>query len=664
VSRRTTVVVLLCILALAASIAPGAQQRRGAEPPAGPAIHLDPNEVAKQMTSSHDEVVDVNNESTLVKYLKAFEAAQLPEDRQQIVAELTDFCIQRGLRPSPDAAEMFVAAGLEARAKGQSSDFAQLCRYAESFDPEHPLVHLALADSARRDKGIFSAAFGYEVVAAFFLAFKDLDSRWIALSNLALWLRVTSILILAIFSLVLLAKYQAQLRHDIQEWLGGGENQLVLWAGVVGIFLPSLIFLAGYWWIVYWAGVFMLYARWPERIATLMAIALFVGSGSFAVYCQQEAFLSMSQPEASNLRCYANRIGVGLDATLSTHMQPGDDLQRTYTYLLASRYLLHGSYVKSDSLFRSLLTNGADDASVHNNLGCILFYENRYQEAIQQFSKAAELKPDLAIAYLNRSLAETKLFDFTGAQEDSDKARGLDKTLFRGSKLKQAEDWGPVPVWLPLELTRGIALKLETGRPGSLTGTLQLSGSPVVRALRPAFSLWAVLFWLIFVGLALWKRSGFSAHACFKCGRPFCQRCKTSLEFESFCSQCVHLFIKQDGVSPEARLKKNYEVEQYNKVQRIERGVLSIVAPGAGHLFEGRPFAALFILFLWCGCIGGLALAAYALPFTFPPLVGTGALRAAASAVAILLMVLIWVGFGLPMALRREPPRFGQVARG
>ena len=151
---------------------------------------------------------------------------------------------------------------------------------------------------------------------------------------------------------------------------------------------------------------------------------------------------------------------------------------------------------------------------------------------------------------------------------------------------------------------------------------------------------------------------------CFKCGRPFCQRCKTSLEFESFCSQCVHLFIKQDGVSPEARIKKNYEVEQYNRVQRIERAVLSLVAPGAGHLFEGRPFSAFFLLFLWCGCLSGLALGLYALPFSFPPLVGTGALKSAATTLSVLVMVLLWGGFGLPTALRREPPRFGQVARG
>jgi len=606
----------------------------------------------------------MSNETTLLKYLKAFEDAPLADDRGQIVTELTDFCIQRGLRPSPDLAEMFLATAMDARKQGRSTEVAQICRYAESFDPDHPLVHLALADAARRDGGLFSASFAYEVGAAFFLSFKDIETRWLALSNLALWLRVVSMLVLAVFALVFLVKYQLQLRHDVQEWMGGEDNALVSAAGIVILFLPSLLFLAGYWWIIYWAGVFMLYARWSERVATFMVIALFVGSGVLAVHCQQEAYLGMSQPQASNLRCYANRVGVGRDASLSAHIQPNDSLQRPYTFLLASRYLLHGSYQRAENLFKPLLAEGAGDADVHNNLGCILFYENRYQEAIQQFSKAIELKANMARAYLNRSLAETKLFDFTGAQEDQDKARGLDKSLFPTSKMKQAEDWGPLPSWLPLEATRQVALKLETSRPGSLTGTLQMSGSPLVQVLRPAFSLWVILFWCLFTLLGALKHSGFFARACFKCGRPFCGRCKTSLEFESFCSQCVHLFIKQDGVSPEARLKKNYEVERYNQLQRLQRAIFSLLAPGAGHLMEGRPFSALFILFLWCGGIAALALGSYALPFSYPALVGSAPLKTACVAVALVVMAMIWGFFALPTAMRRELPRPGKMTRG
>ena len=664
--RRRSLLILAVLAAafLAPALLLAQGGRRDAPPlPSGTTIHLDPSEVAKQMSSSHEEIVDVNNESTLMKYIKAFEGTRQPEDRQQIITELTDFCVQRGLRPSPDLAEMFLALGLEARAQGRIPDYAEICRYAESFDPDHPLVHLALADAARRQQGILSGPFFYEALAAVVSSFTNVETRWLALANLALWLRVTSFLVLAALALVLLIKYQAQLRHDIQEWMGGADNTLVKAAGIIALFLPSLLFLAGYWWIIYWAGVFMLYARWPERAATAIAILGFVTSGAFAIHCQQQTYLAMSQPQASNIRCYAGRIGVGLDASLSAHTGPGDPLARTYTFLLANRYLLHGSYARAEGLYQPMLNEGNDAAAVANNLGCIYFYENRYQEAIQQFGKAIDLKADMAPAYLNRSLAENKLFDFSGAKEDQDKAQGLDKRLFRASKLRQADDWSPVPSWIPLDVTRQIALRLETSRPGSISGPLQLGGSAVSLFFRPAFSLWAILFWVVFTGMVLVKKSTFFARACFKCGRPFCSRCKTSLEFESFCSQCVHLFIKQDGVSPEARLKKNYEVESYNRAQRLQRSVLSLLAPGAGHILEGRPFAAILILALWFGAISALALGAYALPLPYPDLAGTGALRIAAAVAALIFMAILWGGFGLPLALKHEPPRLGQARR-
>jgi hypothetical protein len=124
------------------------------------------------------------------------------------------------------------------------------------------------------------------------------------------------------------------------------------------------------------------------------------------------------------------------------------------------------------------------------------------------------------------------------------------------------------------------------------------------------------------------------------------------------------LFIKQDGVSPEARLKKNYEVERYNHWQRLQRAIFSLLTPGAGHLLEGRPFAALFVLFLWCGSLAALALRAYALPFFYPALVSSAPLKLACLVAAFLVMALVWGFFALPVALRREPPRLGKTMRG
>ncbi len=650
-------------LCLAGAVSPLFGQGSSRPQGAGPELHLNPEIVREQMATSHEELVDVNNQTTFTKYLQAYSSSTNADDQQQIVSELTDYCVQRGLRPSSDAAELFLVLALEAQGQGRPEDSLRYCRVAASFAPSHPAVHLATAAAIRQRSGVFSGQYLYEVMAAFFSSFRDVETRWVALSNLALWARASAFILLAVLALLLFVQYQAQLRHDVREWLGGGDSSLLDLAGYIVLFAPSLLFLAGYWWIIFWAGIFLWYARWPERVVTLAAVVLLVASGAAALVSQQRLYLTQTPPHVSNLRCYANRIGVGPDAYLAGRVSPEDPKSRTYAFLLACRYLLHGSYLKAENTFRPLLANEAQDAEVHNNLGCIYFYENRYQEAIHEFSMAIRLKPDLASAYLNRSLAETKIFDFSGSQEDQEKARKLDPSRLRSAGERQTEDWGPAPSWMPLKTTRALAEEVASSG-GSLRGPLKLGGGAVGLILRPAFSLWVILFAALFLGFALSKKSGFFARACLKCGRPFCSRCKTSLEFESFCSQCVHLFIRQDGVSPEARLRKNYEVERFYQLQRIQRAVFSLIAPGAGNFLDGRPFSALFLLALWCGLLAGLFAGGYAYPFAFAVPVSTAAFKSLYAVVAILLMVLLWALFGVPTALRKEPPQIGRLNKG
>lgn len=632
--------------------------------PGGPTLHLNPDAVRLHLAGSREELLDVNNQSTVSNYLREFLASSGHDNQDQIVTELTDYCIERGIRPAPDVAEIFLSLAVEAKEQGKMDDYRRLTRYAATFAPTHPPTHLALADAARTQEGYFSGEYIFETVSALFQSFQDQESKWIALTNLALWLRVTAIMLLAALALLLLVRYSRLLRHDIREWLGGKESKLVEVGCLAGLFLPSLLLLSGYWWIVWWAGVFLIYARWPERIVVFAGSLLLVGSGAFYLYCQQQVYLDQSPPHVSNLRCYASRIGVGPDAYLAAHVGPADPLNYAYSYLLASRYLLHGSYVKSEDLYQAILKEKPNDANVLNNIGCIYFYENRFQEAIQYFSRAIEAKSDLAVAYLNRAMASNKVFDFTGSEADQQQARSLDNRLFDTFKVRQSEEWGPLPIWLPQDTTRSIALTLNRqiqqapkdvlGRPISWAGYL----------LRPAFSFWMLAFSCGFLALVLFKKPKAFARACFKCGQPFCSRCKTSLEFESFCSQCVHLYIKQDGVSPEARLRKNYEVERFNRIQKAQRAVFALLAPGTGHFFEGRPFTAFLVLFLWCGAIAGLLMGSLGYPLPFPTLVSTAPFRVLYGILAGILMLALWLLFGLPMALRQSPPQVERLLRG
>ena len=66
------------------------------------------------------------------------------------------------------------------------------------------------------------------------------------------------------------------------------------------------------------------------------------------------------------------------------------------------------------------------DAEYYFNQGIVNFYENNYQEAIEDYDKAIELDhPNSAQAYNNRGNAKQRLGDHEGAIQDYDKAIGL-----------------------------------------------------------------------------------------------------------------------------------------------------------------------------------------------------------------------------------------------
>ncbi len=627
-------------------------------------LHLNPAAVRLQMANSREELVDVNNISTLIKYMRAFDKAETSDEQDQIVAEITSFCINRGLRPSPDVAAAFMAEARMAGSKGDWTSYGRFARYAASFAPHDPAAHLALAELGLKKGGILSGNFLYETIASFVSTFKNLQTRWVALANLAEWFRVTLFLLLGIIAILLFVKYQALLRHDVREWLGGGDSEWVRIAGLVALFLPALIFLSGFWWIIYWAGIFLLYAKWPERLVTILTVLLFIAAGVMSNYSYQNLYLSHLLPQASNIRSYANEIDTSLDGGLVGHPSTKNPLDKTFATLLSERYILHGSYIKAENLLSTLQKDYPGDAAVANNLGCIYFYENRYQEAIQQFSNALKIQSGMAAAYFNRSIAKNKVFNFTGSQEDQTAARKLDVNLFRAHNLIQSEDWSPILLRISLRQTRGITAKLAAKGRNSLSSAIKPGSSWFSMVFQPAFSLWSFLFVLGAMIAVFVKGSGFFAHACNKCGQPFCSRCKTSLEFESFCSQCVHLYIRQDGVSPEAKLKKNYQVEHFRKTRRIRRLVLGLLAPGAAHFLNERHVSAFVLLFLWCGLIAGFISRLFFLPISVNANVPTTPLHTGYLVFAGGLALVIWCIFGIPSALRRPPMSAPQGIRG
>jgi hypothetical protein len=103
---------------------------------------------------------------------------------------------------------------------------------------------------------------------------------------------------------------------------------------------------------------------------------------------------------------------------------------------------------------------------------------------------------------------------------------------------------------------------------------------------------------------------------CLKCGTPFCRRCHLGQVAGGLCSQCHHLFLVRDGVSGPARNRKLLEVQaEEARRDRVFR-VLSLLVPGAGHLYAQRAPMGILLVMVWSAVIAAALLAGRLLPLT------------------------------------------------
>jgi len=93
------------------------------------------------------------------------------------------------------------------------------------------------------------------------------------------------------------------------------------------------------------------------------------------------------------------------------------------------------------------------------------------------------------------------------------------------------------------------------------------------------------------------------ARRCIRCGRPFCPACKSHREAHEYCSQCVHLFVLGDGLAPQTKMRKMYEVERHDRRTRRARRLVSLVLPGSAQLLRGRTAAGVILLVVWLAAL-------------------------------------------------------------
>jgi tetratricopeptide (TPR) repeat protein len=632
-----------------------------------------------------DKVIDVRAArapagNTFEALWSAYQRAIAKNDQEtarNVVREIRRLRIERNVLALDTFALAHVAQGLEQLRKGDRERAGGEFAEAAALDPYLPDAYfgMSLVELEKIPLGILPAV--KDIVTGVAAPLNSARGRQRARSLGIAALLLTLIATTTVVALAFLLRHGTLLLHDLEESFGGGRvpaMPIIVFAAL--LLLPALT-LQGYGWLPFWwlSLLFVYMSRLEKAVAaTLLLLGLAVGP---LVNDLQDASMAQQNPL---FRASLASLEAGPDSRALLDLE---DAVRRYTddrdlvYLLALQYKKAGRYEDAAALYRDILRAEPNDSIALNNLANIEFANGEFPAAIARYKQGIESNPAAEVTatfYYNLSLAHLQRFEYQPAQEarsHADRAAsGLVKDYDRLWKYDKG-DYAVVDMGLDEDQMAAKFAGVDSGvTRKNLAGKAPAKGGIErwLPAMRNRFAAFVGVFLVLTVVISRIRGKKMFTMHCVKCGTPFCRHCHLGAAAEGLCTQCHHLFMVRDGVSGPARNQKLMEVQKEDARRgRIFR-ILSIVSPGAGHVYAERVLIGFLLVFVWYGVIALTALGGRVLPFT--EVAGTVAKPWDLSVAALALLVTfvlanrISPGFDFVMPARRAsaPARRGRVA--
>jgi len=580
-----------------------------------------------------DKVIDVRArqapaaassfEALWAAYKKA-ESKGDSEATQGAMREIRRLRIERNIRSLETIALARVGDGVAALRSGETARAEAAFRDAVALDPHLPDAYFGLAqyDVKKGPLGLVPAV--KDTLAGTMARLRTARG---AHYLFALFVPVMLLALLAttiVFGLTMVIRDGSLLKHDFEESFGPGRRSLALGLAAIILLLPAMLFQGWAWLPLWWLAMLFIYMGWAERIVALALILLCVVSAPLVK--TMESRLRAQQ----NPLFWASLIALegGPDTRAVAQLEEaqranGDD--RDFLYLLGAQYKKAGRYEEGAALYREALRSDPKDPIALNNLANLEFAGGEFPAAIARYKQGIESGPSTPLAatfYYNLSLAHLQRFEYQPAQEAKTQADRLDSSLVHTYDNLWKYDKGDYAVvdlglsadevWAKFAgATQGVVQKNQAGK-GAPAADLQ-SLLPTLANRLTVFPLVALLAIGI---LRRWRGGKAFTMRCLKCGTPFCRRCHLGQVAGGLCSQCHHLFVVRDGVSGPARNRKLLEVQkEEGRRDRVFRA-LSLLVPGAGHLYAHRAGMGILLVFVWSAVLAAGLLTGRLLPLT------------------------------------------------
>ena len=535
-----------------------------------------------------DEEAQISSQSFLLAYdyWREFEIAFVDGNAYGADKALREIVNLRARNAVPKITEMslsLIRYGNLEFSRNRRDEALNLYQAAAAIDPSlsYAFYNQSKVYLARGVRGVLPAV--QSSVRGLVAPLSVLSGKIHLYSKYLLVLTGTLVFLGAAFAVVLLVKYNKLFRHDVIEKRGAGRNpdivHLFVW---IFLFSPLLLWVGPLWLAPFWLMIFWKYARFAEKLFAFLFLIVFVLA--YPVY-RRVAQISAAATDPF-VATYLNVFSEGAspksihDLEKYHEAQPKDS---DATILLAYLYKTDGRIQPAAETLQKHILAYPNDARAYNNLAHTYFLQEGTDTALTLCQKAADLDSRNAIYRYNLSKLQRAKFNFSEAERMLEEARFLNPSLVQsleGAPYERLVDDIPAHdlVWRRIEQRNGSFLSL----------------------LVNPFS--GVAFGFLFLTMAmdiLSVRKKNSARSCTKCGKAFCKKCQPGPREYGLCTQCLHIFVKKDGVSPISRKEKLQEIETYSRRHNVLLRFSSLLLPGSHALYRNYTFLGMGILTLW-----------------------------------------------------------------
>lgn len=482
--------------------------------------------------------------------------------------------------------------------QGKIERAREYAEYAQLLSPDYPpcYTHLGKVYWAQNRFLFFSVITGW--IKSLCATLRNYTFAVSLLTHSLLIILLSFLFTFTVFSVLSLYKYFKLFIHDLNHFISLKLpfTLIILW----GIFIFALplffhwsIFLAFFYWLLL---LFIFLSKKEQRLTVIFSFLML--SSLFIIQIISQSVVT------SNSGLFYQLYQVNEDSwdreteqeIANWTVDNPNDIDALFSLALLRKR--EGKYQEAKKYYEKILNIDPDHQKTICNLGNLLVATGKVDLAIEEYNRCIELFPASAKGYYNLSRAYLLKYMFSESKNSFNKAKELDAEKVDYYSNIYSENMNRMVMDETIHL--GEFWRKTLTQTEEKTRFASYMWDSFFRGIPYAYWYMVLFILLLFVCLLFVNHHeiGLSI-SCEYCGCVVCRKCRRMVYEDNLCSKCATIFKNrgEHSISSGAKEKKVIQIENFQKRFVIIGKVLSILLPGAGHLWIGHILKGAGMLF-------------------------------------------------------------------